>query len=460
MPLINLEGEREATTQDSEEYGKKVIELLNLRGYILEHDSNFEGTFEDKVFRNPKLDGNISTVIEIKDTSLGLNDKKFIVELGKYLLSYQKSQFNLIIYVRNLSNLDKWKKVFDSVKQEEKEVNNLFEKIKAQDKTFSKLKFENFKELINKTKVYQVSYPKLIQKIEELKQDNIFKTEQDYLIEDENLEYQKEELQGNFYFVKNYPKWIYGYKFKENISIKDFWKYSQADIFSEREGYLYCLREFSDEIINSYCDKSTYKKIEWSEIELWKDYEIFLRKIIKTQIILKAYDEGFYYDRRKKILYKPHKNLKEEKFKIKLQSEKTRYLTRVFRNSDSTINFVLHRGIKFNVMGINGEYFVVFNNFRVFSEDGKKIMIGDHAKRLNAKFMPIRAYNNMEKSKLHFLVKAIGLVKYNLLQRNQFFFDNCFKLDIECKTKNGEIFQENFDYEDNIYPTLKEFFEE
>lgn len=459
MPLINLQGEREATTQDSEEYGKKVIEILNLRGYALEHDSNFEGTFEDKIFKNPKLDGDIKTIVEIKNTTLSLSDQNFLRELGQYAKIYQKKEFNFIIYARELTNITKWKKIFDIVKQDEKDINQLFEKVLKQD-GFEKLDNIKFVEFINRTKVYQVSYSKLIQKIEELKQGNIFGPEPDYLKEEENLEYKKESIESNLYFVKSYPKHVFRCKFRTRLEIKNFWRNPRADTFVERGGYLYSIREFSSKIIKLFCDESTIEKVEWSQIQTWDDYNVFLGRLIKSQIILKAYDEKFYFDRNKKIIYKPHIDLKTEKFKVKLQSEKTRYLTRVFNKKDKTINFVLHRAIKFDIIKVGKDCFAVFNNFRVFSLDGKHIIIGDHAKRLNDKFLPLRAYNNTERSKLHFLVKAIGLTKYNILDTNQFFFESCLKLDIDCKAKVGEVFQENFDYEENIYPTLMEYFEE
>ena len=44
MAWINLEGEREALTQNSEQYGKKVIEQLKLKDYYLEQ--TYKGYFD------------------------------------------------------------------------------------------------------------------------------------------------------------------------------------------------------------------------------------------------------------------------------------------------------------------------------------------------------------------------------------------------------------------------------
>lgn len=67
MPIINLEGEREAKTIDSKFYAEKIVEYLQLRDYYLVTDATFDGCFEDLIFKRPKFDGDRETKVEIKN---------------------------------------------------------------------------------------------------------------------------------------------------------------------------------------------------------------------------------------------------------------------------------------------------------------------------------------------------------------------------------------------------------
>lgn len=467
MPLINLEGEREATTQNSEAYGKKIIEFLNLQGYHLEHDSNIEGTFQDKIFRNPKIDGNKKTIVEVKDTDLSLKNKDFLIEYGKYFLIYTRERFNLFIFAKNITNINKWKKVFDLATQSENEIFSFYADIKK-NWSIPVDDYDRFKELINFTKVYQVSYDKLIQKIEQIKSDNVYDFNKDYLIDTGNLIYEPELLNSNLFIVKSFPEFVFKAKLKKDSS-KQIWKKPFFDSFVLFNGILYSLRDFPENVLQEYCDKGTYNKFKFEHIDL-HEQSILISQLIKSQIILNAFDNGFFYNRNKKLLYKPHLDLSKLESKIKVEGEKTRFLSKVYIK-DGQFNFVLHRALQLDIIKIENTYYILFNNYRLFTNDGKHIITGENAKRLNSKFAPTKAFNDAEKSKLFLLIKAIGslskscsvqskLANFNPSHiKNQFVFEEV-TFEMPCKAKKGEIFEEIFDYEENVYPKISDYYED
>jgi len=459
MPFFNLEGEREATTQNSEEYGKKIIEYLNLHGYYLEHDSNVEGCFQDKIFRNRKLDGNKKTVVEVKDTKLSLSDNSFLREYGNYFKINLKEEFNLFIFAKNVASADKWKRIFDLSKQKDENLKDFFSKI-SEEFIDSSLDYELFTKFVNSTKVFRVTYDKLYQKIEQIKRDNVFDSGAEYLVEDENLVYKNEKIDSNIFQVTKFPEKLYSVKLKTNNRFNSFWNLSTADKYVQFKGKLYSTRVISDDVLNNYCDDSTYEEINFLPSSFdGEEKTRFIQMIIRSYIICKGFDVGCYYDRKKKILYFPHKKHYIERQKREVEGMKTRYVSRIFYSKGTkNLNFVFHRALKFEVISILDNYFATFDVFKLFSTDGKTVMLGEKAKKLSYKFAPTKAYNNEEKNKLFFLVKAIGLLKYDLFHRNNFSFKQ-LTFSMPCKAEFGEIFDENFDYEENIYPTLRDYFE-
>lgn len=469
MPLINLEGEREATTQNSEEYGKKVIEYLNLKGYHLEYDSNIEGIFQDKIFRNPKLHGNKKTIVEIKDTKLSLKDQDFLREIGNYFKIFSREEFYLFVFARNIASINNWKKIFDLSKQSKDAVDAFYNDVKRAIDS-PDLHYELFVEFIHSTHIYQSSYEKLFQKIEQVAKDNIYNSEEEYLQETEKLIYELEKLESNLYLVKSFPEYIFVARLKQKSKFNSFWNNPTADSYVQFKGSLYSVEQISDDILSEYCNANSYIKIKLDD----KDKEIksqLIPQLIRSQIILKAAENKFYYSRNKKMLYYPHKDLSDFKTKIKLENEKPKYLSKIYAKDDGSINFVLHRALTFDVLQLNNKYYVAFDNYKLFSRDGRRIITGEHAKKLNSKFPATRAYNNSEKSKLFFLIRAIGLnqadstIQSTMFNFNQLSCQDLFtfeKVDFEmpCKAEIGEIFEENFDYENNIYPLLKDYYEE
>ena len=458
MTFINLEGEREATTQNSEEYGKKVIDFLSLHGYNLMHDSNIEGCFQDKIFKNIKLDGNKKTAVEVKDTKLSLTQKEFLVEFGNYYKINLKEKFNFFVFARSIANVDKWKKIFDLKRQNTTNVKEFREKVEAEIK--ETINSDDFNEFINNTQIYQVSYEKLFQTIEQIKKDNKYDSNEEYLTESENLVYEEEILDSNLFKVTKTPDKVFCSKLKPKSKFNSIWKDGRAHQYYQFKGMLYSLRKIDKDIISNYCD-SDQEEITICSLKLDKeDNKKIIQGLIRSYIICKAMDSKLYYNREKYYFFAHHYDLSKEYFKKKVDKKRPMYLSRVFyKKGTKDVAFVLHRALKFQVSIINEEYYVVFDSFRVFTKDGKFLITGENAKKLNYKFAPTKSFNDAEKSKLFFLIDFLGLNRYHFFHANQFNFKN-IKVTMPCKAEFGEVFNENFDYEENKYPTLLDYLEE
>ena len=468
LPIINLEGEREAKTQDSEFYGSKVIEYLQLRDYYLIKDSNFDGTFDDLTFRRPKFDGKLETKVEIKNTDLSLSDPDFLREFGDYFITYMnkdQEQFYMKFFVRKLRNFQKWKNIFESNKQNSDDVkifkSMILKHIDVQQKekicSYTESDFNNF---ISNCEITQVNYQKMIEKIDQLKKEKKFSTDQDYLIEKSNLIYEPEKIIGNIVRVEKLPEILFVGTLKLRSEFNNLWKRPDADHYVQYKSQLYSVKPINKNIINNYLNGSKYKKIKFSDINLGEDeYLIFKKRIVAAYVISKAASVGFYYNRRLHCLYSPHKNLSNQEHKIKeKRGGRHRSLSKVYYDEDRNVNFVAHKALKINVIDIDKELFIIFNNFRIFTTNGKRVIVGDSAKKLHSKFPPIKAYNNIEISRLNFLVGLLELNTLDFSHSNHVITSNNIELTVECQPERGEIYTDDFDYEGSLdyYSTFEE----
>lgn len=459
MALFNLEGEREATTQNSEEYGKKVIDYLNLQGYSLMNDSNIEGCFQDKIFKNVKLHGKKKTVVEVKDTKLSLTQKDFLLEFGNYFKINLKEEFNFFIFARQIASIEKWKKIFDLKRQNIKEVQNFQKKI--EEVLDEKLDSNLLLDFINSCNIYQASYDKLFQKIEQIRDSNKYDSDEDYLNTKDNLVYKTEELESNIFKITKIPEKVFRAHLKRKSKFNTIWTDRRAHQYYQYKEILYSLRKIDDDIIEKYCD-SNQEEIKIKSLNLDKeDYQKIIQGLIRTFIICKGMDNKLYYDRKKSFFFSKQYDLTHEYFKKRIDKKKPMYLSRVFykKSKEKEVAFVMHRALRFQVSIINNDFFVIFDNFRIFTKDGKFMITGENAKKLNYKFAPTRSYNDAEKSKLFFLINNLTLNKYHFFYTNQFQFKQ-IKVTMPCKAEFGQIFEEKYDYEENKYPTLTEYFEE
>ena len=99
MPFERLGKVRESLTINSELYKKHIIRYLEARGYYVKASSDVEGTFADTILT--RKGDTRDYWLEVKATTISLNDSDFLEQLAKYLASYlsrtKENRFRMII---------------------------------------------------------------------------------------------------------------------------------------------------------------------------------------------------------------------------------------------------------------------------------------------------------------------------------------------------------------------------
>jgi len=88
----------------------------------------------------------------------------------------------------------------------------------------------------------------------------------------------------------------------------------------------------------------------------------------------------------------------------------------------------------------------IFNFFRLFTKDGREIIEGESAKRLNYGFRPTNSSNLQEHSVLDFLITLLDL-KTKTLNHQNFIATKSLELESPCKASEIELFDESPNYE-------------
>ena len=113
MPINNWLGGAEASHATSKHYRDKVVEFLQLDGFILIQTSSDVGRSPDLIFRKPDTEGNTDINVETKYDDVSLSDKTFLSELATYFILYTAKKTeppDLYLYFRKLKNYSKWQK--------------------------------------------------------------------------------------------------------------------------------------------------------------------------------------------------------------------------------------------------------------------------------------------------------------------------------------------------------------
>lgn len=454
MTVTNYEGEREATTHNSSSYGKKVIEFMELRGYFLVKDSDTDGIFQDKVFRRPDFDGNKETYSEIKYTELSLSDKDFLAEFGKYFIMYMENpnKFYFKIFAKKLVNINRWKTIFDDALGKYKEIKKFRASIKDELTSDLKEKFnsfddKNFKAFVGQTDLIQIGYEKLVQKINDLKESKKFNNNEGYLEEKHRLVYQKEKILGNIYSVGDLPK-VYIYDFNGEVE-EDFWNSKDSFKFFPYKDKVISLYPLTEDIIKRYslenCENEDVDNLDFEDNE-----KLNLKKrVVELFIISKGENTNYTYLRQYGCLYVIYDNITKNPLKIKgKEGHKRRVVARPYFNGDK-LNFVTHRALRFRITDFDNDIYIVFNFFRLFSKDGKRLIEGESAKRLHYRFKSKTSSNFNEHSLLDFLITLLDL-KTKSLNHDNFISTKQIELESPCKASEGEIFDENESLEDEL----------
>jgi hypothetical protein len=461
MPYTNLLGEREALTQNSEDYGSKIVEYMKKRGYVLVGDSSIDGSLSDLIFKRPLADGQKETKVEVKFSDLSLYDTSFLQELGKHFITYMNrpinNRFFLKIFVRKSKASGNWKKVFE--KGDNIAIEQLMVKIESKlspedQEDFKKFSFDDFVNFISDCHAIQAGYLSLIQKIGQLVESSKFDVNQNYLQEKENIIQTKETLTANTLKVISFPKDVWIAKAKKITDMKKFWQENFEELLYLSKKHIISLTPIIPiRNIYRYIDETSVEKIPfkvWFETDDEETVKI-LKNLIKKYIIHKGKQMEMRYDSKLNCLYYPHKVLKRE-----IQKVKGRKVSRVFYGENGKVNFVEHYGITVGVLFLNREFYVILDHIRLFTNDGYEILREKSAKALHYKFTRKFAFNDVERSKFFFWNDLFSFKNRTLSYKVFFRLSDPITIESPVRTEGGE----HYDKIDEYDTSLLDFFEE
>lgn len=438
MAFYNLLGEREALTQNSENYKSAIIGYLKTRSYILVKDSSVDASLSDLIFRRPNIDKERETVIEAKFADLSLYEKDFLGELGRYFIAFIKcpadKRFLFQLFIRKLKGISNWKNVFEKLIDED--VEKLFNKIRetlneGDRKEFEKYEYDDFLLFIQNSDVSQADYQSLIMKKDELEKSKKFDISADYLIEKSETIRESEDILSNFLKIIKMPAKLWVADLKKIKEIKEFWKENYKKIAWLHRGKIYSLNELSDSNILKYIKKGSTIEIPFEELkEDEESKQKIILQLIKKFLISKGRKRGCRYDPRLNCLFFGHGHKL-----VPIRKVKDRIVSKQYRKKDGSINFVLHQGIRIMIKCFNDEYYIVLKPIRLFTQEGKTIIRGKSAQTLHYKFPAKYDFNNTERSKFNFWCKLLSLNTRSLFGEDYFFTSPPIKLTIPVKPK-------------------------
>lgn len=394
-------GGSEVSNKTSENYKSKIIEYMGRDGYKLIRNSSDQSMTEDLVFKKLPPEDKREIWVESKYTDLSISDSDFLTELGRYFISYMlknvNEKFDLYVFVRKCSNLNRWKHVFDNRLFQKEEAKKIYKYLSNKTnlreeelEKFNDFSYEDFKKFLGDSYVYQVNYEGLMMKINEFKEKERNAIKTFYTKEREPLN-DGENILCNFSKIIHYPDVLYIFNLEEGIGEKEVYEEipKYKPIFSHW-GRLFSLLPQGE--LPDYIDLFTQGLIKKTDFVSWMNESenkewigrILMSKLIQNKGVIKGCS---FRDYKGKNLFFEHDDLEVEKQEVE-DKQVSRYFDKSYKP------FVKHKALKIEVKNYNDGDYVFFKPETLFTSDGKELITGKDVRRLHDKFSPNRYDNN------------------------------------------------------------------
>jgi hypothetical protein len=407
MPIYNWLGGAEASHATAQHYKDKVVELLQLDGFILVQTSSDVGKSPDLVFKKPDTEGNTDIYVETKFDDVSLSDKQFLSELATYFVLYTSKKaepFDLHLYFRKLKNYSKWNQIFSANLDNEATCESffvsLFENKELDEQTREKVKekgFENFKKFIADTYVNQISYDGLLMKIDARnKGKKNHRYGYEYFIRELSPLKQKQEIIGNFAEIMKYSGSIYSWEIGTTKYAEIYSKVERYEPVYLKGRYLYSLDPVYGVNLRQFLNEKTLKVFN-PEDWLLEGYVLEgSDKLSILQTLYKKYILNFgvakkgckhVHYKSSDILYFSHADYSQP-----ITEVDGKQVARLFK--DTVSPFVKHEAIEIEVKIYNQRLFAFFSPVVLFTDNNRELITGSDVKRLHEKFSPNRFDTN------------------------------------------------------------------
>jgi hypothetical protein len=401
MPIYNLLGGAEVSHATAQHYKDKVVELLQLDGFILVQTSSDVAMTPDLIFRKPDTEGNTDIFVETKFDDVSLSDKKFLSELATYFILYTANRtepFDLYLYFRRLKNYSKWNRIFSANLYDEATCQAFFrtllENKHLDEQSREKVKekgFDNFKRFIADTYVHQVSYDGLLMRIDARnkgRKNRCFGY--DYFLRELPPTRQKQQIIGNFAEIEKYSGSIYSWEI-DHATYDDIYSRVQRyePVFLAGR-FVYSLEPIYGTNLKEFIKEKTLKTFNPEEWLLEGYILEGSNKLSILQTLYKKYilnfgvaNKGCKYVRygSADILYFSHADYTKSLTKVN-----GKQVTRLFKDTSSP--FVKHEAIEIEVKIYSQRLFAFFTPIVLFTDNNRELITGRNVKRLHEKFSP------------------------------------------------------------------------
>jgi len=407
MPIYNWSGGAEASHTTAQHYKDKVVELLQLDGFILIQSSSDVGKSPDLIFRKPDTEGNTDIYAETKFDDVSLSDKKFLSELATYFILYTAKKtepFDLHLYFRKLKNYSKWNQIFSANMYDEATCEAFFQTLlknkELDERTRERVKekgFDNFKRFVADTYVNQISYDGLLMKINARnrgKKNRCYGYE--YFIRELSPIKQKQQVIGNFAEIKKYSGSIYSWEIGYARYSDIYDRIQRYEPVVLKGSFLYSLDSVYGTKLREFIKEKTLKVFnpeDWlleGYILEGSDKLSILQTLYKKYILnFGVANKGCKYVRYKSsdILYFPHADYSQP-----ITEVNGKQVARLFKDTMSP--FVKHEAIEIEVKIYNQRLFAFFSPVVLFTDNNRELIAGSNVKRLHEKFSPNRYDTN------------------------------------------------------------------
>ncbi len=400
--LIRLGKARESTALPAEDYKAAIRDYMQSQGYAQTTDSSIEGHLPDMVFvPPPDRPWPKSVWVEAKAHKLSLADSQFVEETCGYLKHWltrtRNSRFKLMIFARDLTAPSKWGRIWD-VEISEESVLEWLKGSRLANELVSKYSIKEIIGFFSETEVYQADKPELRLAVSAREKMGTAAMEARSRARQaaESMEQRarpilkKSNLIGNL--LQFTPPQNYLVMEIDSIprnELKETLKHSRLPYAYPKKGQLLTLdtNESSTQFEPLHPKNTERLSIADPKTPLPRGFSELMNSSFERRASVK----------KQRIL--PWRNwyffLGDEETKqgvprvIETQSGRTMQVARpMFKGTgkERKLNFVFHHAFKMRYRKLWRTYFVGLGLRRLYTDDGRAVIEGDNASKIDAKF--------------------------------------------------------------------------
>lgn len=407
MSVWNIGKRVEALTLNSETYKDDIVRYLKARDFYLIADSKVEAIDPDCILRH-KFESR-ETWLEVKATSVSINEKDFLKQLKKYILEYlkrsEKNKFRYMLATYELVNPKEFFEIFRDLNTEK--IDLLLKKLLSLSDNKEKELLENklnelvhfFEEsilIIGRPEDIKLAEEKIIKHIplkpelseveyaEKIKNNygNVELTEGIHNLYS-NLFYL--EITNNLYRAKTFYR-----KVKIIFDTHPDTFYPAFNFEEESDGnFIYTFENlYKDNLFLNIIDINSIETIKIKDIN-YIHYEYIIIKTLNRVIKDICYKKGLFLDNRTKCFYYPKKIDNMNPIILKWRPKNnlvSREVTKPYIRKNGNLYYWAHRAANISVKKYLDEYYVQISPRWLFSNDGINILEGKKADRLDRKY--------------------------------------------------------------------------